>query len=314
MPKTEQGSRTPKVSVIMPVYNQMDADALNLAVDSILRQSMKDFEFIIYDDGSVIEAAQHIQDQWLKDTRIKICGVEDNRGLAFSLNACAELAKGQYIARMDADDIARFDRLEHQCRYLDTHPEIGWCGSNAVLFDGEAIWGSRVMPEYPEANDYLRYSPYIHPSVMYRRELLEKYHYSTKDEARQCEDYEIFMRLYRDGHRGCNIQEPLLCYRENKESYARRTLKRRLNEVRVRHENFRKLGILFPKGWLYVLRPIAGALAPNWMIAAIKKKESERAHVTSSKDRTISEVSAEQPAAAVGRTQVSRRGTVVAGR
>ena len=276
-----------KVSVIMGVYNQMDSAALDLAVDSILKQTLKDFEFIIYDDGSVPEAAHYIREQEKKDLRIRVFGVEQNHGLAFSLNSCAELARGKYIARMDADDIAREDRLEEQSRFLDEHPEFDWCGSNAYLFDGKEVWGSRVMPEHPAADDYLRFSPYIHPTVMYRRELLECNHYSTENATLHCEDYEIFMRLFRKGYHGYNIQDNLLYYRENMDSYGRRTLKRRVNEAKVRYQNFRSLGILFPKGWLYVLRPLAGVLIPKRVIAAIKKKESDHLYAARSGETAV---------------------------
>ena len=274
-----------RVSVIMGVYNQMDKAALDMAVDSILRQTLRDFEFIIYDDGSVPEAARYVYEQGKKDPRIRVYGVDRNQGLAFSLNSCAALARGAYIARMDADDIAREDRLERQYRFLEEHPEMDWCGSNAYLFDGQEVWGVRVMPELPVAEDFLRFSPYIHPTVMYRRELLRSQHYDTGSSTLHCEDYEIFMRLLRKGYRGCNLQENLLYYRENMDSYGRRTLERRLNEAKIRYHNFRNLGILFPKGWLYVLRPIAGILAPNWLIAAIKKKESGQGY-DSGNDKT----------------------------
>ena len=265
-----------KVSVIMGVYNQMDRTALDEAVDSILAQTMPDFEFIIYDDGSFPEAAQYIQKQGEKDPRICICGHEQNHGLAFSLNACVSLSRGQYIARMDADDVAAPERLERQTRFMDAHPEVDWCGSNAYLFDGKTVWGCREMPERPTAEDYLRFSPYIHPTVMYRRELLEKYRYSTLNETLHCEDYEIFMRLLRKGYHGYNIQENLLYYRENMDSYNRRTIRHRVNETKVRYQNFKRLGILFPKGWFFVLRPLLGIVVPKRLIQEHKRKESEK--------------------------------------
>ena len=272
-----------KVSVIMGVYNQLDRAALDRAVDSILNQTLQDFEFIIYDDGSVPEGHQHIREQGRKDPRIRIYGQEQNNGLAFSLNVCAELAEGEYIARMDADDIARADRLEKQCAFLDENTAFDWCGSNASLFDGDRVWGHRVMPEHPEAEDYLRFSPFIHPSVMYRRRLLQKYQYSTDDATLRCEDYEIFMRLFLAGHRGYNLQEELLSYCENMQSYERRTLRHRFNESRIRYHSFREMGILFPRGWLYVLRPLLGAAVPAKVIAFLKKRESD--HVCATRDQ-----------------------------
>ena len=94
------------ISVIMGVYNQNDEKVLREAVDSILNQTFKDFEFIIYDDGSQPDAALILEKIKKIDPRIVLIGQEKNHGLAFSLNACIEQARGKYIARMDADDIS----------------------------------------------------------------------------------------------------------------------------------------------------------------------------------------------------------------
>lgn len=247
---------------------------MDQAVDSILSQTLRDIEFIIYDDGSNAEAAKYIKEQKKKDERIRLCGKEENHGLAFSLNACIDLAKGKYIARMDADDISAPTRLQVQYDFLESHPQYSWCGTNAKLFDEEKIWGYRKMAEIPETQDYLRYSPYIHPTVMYRRDVLTKHHYAVSKETLRCEDYEIFMRLRQNGFRGYNIQQPLFFYREDNSSYKRRKFQFRINESRIRYRNFKAMHMLFPLGWMYVLRPLAGGLVPRRMIAAIKRKES----------------------------------------
>ena len=95
----------PEISVIMGVYNELNKDILMEAVNSILHQTFEDFEFIIYDDGSCPEAATLLREVEGLDERIKLIGQDENHGLAFSLNACIDEAKGKYIARMDADDI-----------------------------------------------------------------------------------------------------------------------------------------------------------------------------------------------------------------
>ena len=109
----------PMVSVIMGVYNQWDGQILRDAVNSILNQTFRDFEFIIWDDGSCPEAAENVQALGGLDQRIIIAGREENRGLAFSLNECIRLAKGKYIARMDADDFSMPCRLERQVDFLE---------------------------------------------------------------------------------------------------------------------------------------------------------------------------------------------------
>lgn len=270
------GDKQVAISVVMGVYNQWDRKALQDAVRSILTQTFTDFEFIIYDDGSHPEAAQYIKELETFDNRIILIGKEENHGLAFSLNACIRKAKGKYIARMDADDMSLPTRLQEQFDFLETHPEYGWCGTNTKLFDENGVWGERKMPECPTEKDYLKYSPYVHPTVMYRRTIFEENDaYKVSDETLRCEDYEIFMRLRRAGNKGYNIQKNLFCYRENKESFSKRKFKYRINEAKLRYRNFKAMGMLFPTGWLYVLRPIVGGILPNKLLKFLKRLEAK---------------------------------------
>lgn len=266
----------PEISVIMGVYNQLDKDVLNLAVDSILNQTFPDFEFIIYNDGSCMQTVSFLDEIKKSDRRIVLIGNEENKGLAFSLNECIKKAKGKYIARMDADDFSLPNRLAEQKSFLDNNPEYSWCGTNAELFDETGVFGKREMPERPEKRDYLRFSPYIHPTVMYRRNLFFEVEGYTVDElTSRCEDYELFMRLRRMGYRGYNIQKFLFRYREDKASFTRRSMKHRWSEAKIRMRNFRKLGIMWPLGWLYSIRPIVGGLLPNSIIMHLKRIEAK---------------------------------------
>ncbi|MGN0346858.1 MAG: glycosyltransferase [Lachnospiraceae bacterium] len=267
-----------KISVIMGVYNQWNKEKLRTAVDSILNQSMKEIEFIIWDDGSEAMAAEYIRELKHLDERIVLAGKEENKGLAFSLNSCIHLAKGKYIARMDADDISLENRLEREYEFLESHPEYAWCGCNAILFDESGTWGKRQMPEMPTEKDYLKYSPYIHPTVMFRKDLFEHHRgYLEAEETLRCEDYEIFMRFRRMGLRGYNLQETLFMYREDKENYKRRKFCFRINEMKLRYRNFRAMHLLFPFGWLYVIRPIVGGLLPTAILREWKRFEGKHA-------------------------------------
>lgn len=268
-----------KVSVIMGIYNQRDQEILLKAVDSVLQQTFRDFEFIIYNDGSDQKVTESINRLNEMDDRIKIIGADINHGLAFSLNACIEHANGEYIARMDADDLSMPERLQKQVDFMDTHPEYMWCGTNAMIFDENGVWGERKMPEAPEKKDYLKYSPYIHPTVMYRACVFESTNgYLVSKETLRCEDYEIFMRLRKMGYKGYNIQENLFQYREDQTSYEKRKFKFRLNEAKIRYRNFKEMKLLFPIGWLYVARPVLGGLIPTGLIAWMKRKESGYKH------------------------------------
>lgn len=266
------------VSVVMGVYNQRNRQVLLDAVNSILNQTFSDFEFIIYDDGSDETAAEYIRKLRDLDERIILIGKEENHGLAFSLNECIRKANGKYIARMDADDIALPARLEKQVAFLEQHPEYMWCGTNTYLFDADGIWGERKMPEEPQKTDYLKFSPYIHPTVVYRTEIFTQMKgYDESSQTLRCEDYELFMRFHQAGYRGYNIQESLFQYREDKTSFARRSMGFRIQETKLRYRNFKDMHLLFPKGWIYVLRPLVGGLLPDHLLMWLKRKEAKHA-------------------------------------
>ena len=267
------------ISVVMGVYNIHDKDVLYSSIHSILDQTFTDFEFIIYNDGSDGDVTEYLKNVSKLDSRIVLMGSDENRGLAFSLNTCIEKAKGKYIARMDGDDISMPTRFAKQLEFMEAHPEYAWCGTNAELINGEGAWGERVMVEEPQEKDFLRFSPFIHPSVMYRAEIFEHTDkYIVSEETLRCEDYEIFMRLYSLGYRGYNIQEKLFKYREEKQSYKKRSMRFRMNEAKIRYRNFKKLHVLFPTGWIYVIRPVIGGFVPNGMISYMKRKESGYRH------------------------------------
>ena len=270
--KDEIMKNIPQISVLMSVYNQKKPEQLEAAIQSVLKQTFTDFEFIIYNDGSDEETSARLQKYIDVDKRIRLIEDEVNRGLAYSLNACIDVAKGKYLARMDDDDICDPDRFMVQYDYLERHKDIALVGCNAKLIDDKGVWGIRQMPEYPDEKSFLRFSPFIHPTVMIRREVLEKENgYNASKETLRCEDYELFMRLWREGYKGYNIQLDLFSYREERTSYKKRKFKYRMDEMRLRYRNFKELGLLFPFGWVYVLRPVLAAFVPGTFILQLKK-------------------------------------------
>ena len=271
--QSEVAEDAPLVSVIMGVYNQTSLPAFEKAVTSVLHQTFKDFEFLIYNDGSSMEELNHyigtLEDL---DDRIHVISSEENHGLGYALNRCIEKAKGKYLARMDADDISHPNRFAIEVEFMEKHPEYMWCGSNCKLFDERGVWGDSSRPKNPKLEDYLKFSPYIHPTVMYRAKLFEQVAgYAEAQTTKRCEDYELFMRLFKMGYKGYNIQSCLLNYRVDRKTYHRRSIKDRWRESKVRLEGFRELGILWPKGWVYVMRPVAAALLPNTLILTLKE-------------------------------------------
>ncbi len=270
----ESGTEKIAISVAMGVYNPGDIEELYQAVDSIINQTFAEFEFLIYDDASRPEVADALRCIAEKDDRIRLLRGENNQGLAHALNECIKHAKGEYIARMDADDISAPERFGVQKAFLDLNKEYAFVGCNAELFDAKGVWGERHMVEGPRINDFLRYSPYIHPSVMFRTDVLkEAGGYLVSEDTRRCEDYELFMRLYCLGHYGYNIQKTLFSYQEDRESYDKRKLRQRVAEMKIRYKGFKIMGNFHPGKLIYVLKPVVMIVIPKFLCRYIRRKQ-----------------------------------------
>lgn len=262
----------PRVSIIMGVYNCKDKDALLRSVSSIINQTYLDWEFIIVNDGSTDDTTLTLDEIAKLDNRIIITGYENNKGLAFALNFGISKARGEYIARMDDDDISRSDRLEKQVSYLDGHPSIGFVGSIANVFNKEGIWGMLKMPEYPTEKDFLWNIPFIHPSMVFRKRVFEYCSYSTDKVNLRCEDYTLVMDLYSQGYKGYNFQEPLLDYYIENGNKKYRPMKDRITEAIARYRGYKKNGILII-GIPYIVKPLLLGIIPQCILRCIKRHQ-----------------------------------------
>lgn len=183
-----------KISVLMSVYNS--AAYLREAVDSILQQTYPDFEFVIVDDGSTDETAALLDTY--TDSRIVRLRNPQNIGLTRSLNRGLEVLRGDYVARMDADDISAPDRFERQLAYLENHPAVGLVGCNmaSIDADGNPLYNGRPEFSSGAADGYLRWmlhwaNPIPHVTILARRQLLECYN----PEYNTVEEFELWTRL-----------------------------------------------------------------------------------------------------------------------
>lgn len=252
----------PAVSIIMGSYNPTDLQGLHRAVESIIAQTYSDWEFIICDDGSDAPYVDRLRELSALDPRIRCIRTEQNCGLAHALNCCIAHSCGRWIARMDDDDFSEPERLEKQVGFLSAHSEYAWVGCQALLFDQDGIWGDSLRPEVPDQKDFLRYSPFIHPSVMFRREVLEQAHgYMETPLTARCEDYELFMRLAAMGYCGYNLRDKLLHYQESRSTLDKRQFRYCFNEAIIRWCGFRRMGLLSLRSSPYILKPLAVAVA-----------------------------------------------------
>jgi glycosyltransferase involved in cell wall biosynthesis len=175
----------------MPVYN--GGDYLRPAVESILAQTFTDFEFLIIDDGSTDNSSALLNEY--TDPRIRLEPNQYNMKLIATLNKGLQLARGQFIARMDCDDIALPARVEKQVAFLHQHPEIGVLGSNYQIIDPTGKPGA--ISHYPSEHAIIRWRLIFgcfiaHPTVMYRAELIR--HLGGYQPGITGEDYELWSR------------------------------------------------------------------------------------------------------------------------
>lgn len=200
----------PKVTVLMSVYD--GEKYLREAIESILNQTFKDFEFLIINDGSTDSSRDIILSY--NDPRIRLVDNEKNIGLTRSLNKGLRLAKGEYIARMDADDVSLPERLKKEGKLLGDHKDTGLVGSSVFLMneDGKILGTKKVSTKNSEIKqNLLKGNPFWHGSVMFRRECIEEVGgYREVFEAAQ--DYDLWLRIS-EKYNMANIEEPLYKWR-----------------------------------------------------------------------------------------------------
>jgi glycosyltransferase involved in cell wall biosynthesis len=198
----------PVVTVLMSVHN--GAEHLEGALQSVLNQTLPDFEFLVVDDGST-DATPAILAS-CDDSRLRVIR-QENQGLAVALNTGLRAARGAYVARMDADDLCRPERLERQVAFLEAHPWVGVCGCWVAARGGgqEEVWRYPVDPDEIRCH-LLFHTVLAHPSVMLRMDAVRRFGLYYDETFRYAQDYELWERASTDVGLA-NLPEPLLAYR-----------------------------------------------------------------------------------------------------
>ncbi|WP_231833833.1 glycosyltransferase family 2 protein [Thermosynechococcus vestitus] len=225
-------SNRPLLSVLMPVFN---AEAyVGEAIESILGQSFRDFEFIIIDDGSTDNSLSVLKRYAAQDARIRLISRE-NRGLVATLNEGIALARGEWIARMDADDVALAHRLVSQLTFLQEN-QLEICGASVQLIGtGRGYW------HYPRAHagceaELLFGVPFAHPTVIAHARVFKELRYAAAWSL--VEDYDLWQRAWAAGFKMGNVPEVLLQYRVHRQqtsSFYRRQQAQNSQQIRSRH-------------------------------------------------------------------------------
>lgn len=224
----------PKVSIILPVYN--GEKYLGESMESILAQTYNNFELLIINDGSKDGSLSIIKKY--KDKRIKVY-TQKNQGLAATLNRGIKLAKGEYLARQDQDDLSLPSRLDKQVNYLNNNPRCGLVGTwSEIINENGTTTG--YYHRHPAENDILKIellfdNPFVHSSVMLRKDVFKKVNgYATNNNWQPPEDYELWSRIARYYNIG-NIPVVLHKYREVPGSMSRVGFKKNVIKISARN-------------------------------------------------------------------------------
>jgi len=258
------------ISVVMSVYNA--EKYLKEAIDSILNQTYQDFEFIIVNDCSKDSSWAILQDYKKNHKCIRLIDNTENLGLTKNLNRALAISKGEYIARMDADDISDPNRFERQIDYFNKHKDIDILGtfSNDIDEYGEIIRPRKGPITHNEIVKMLpKVSPIAHPTVMFRKASLEKIgFYNPK--YRTSQDLEMWFRAAGAGLKFHNIPEFLFKYRMDSDYVARKTFKFRWNDFKLRLRGYKYINLPWYK-YVFALIPLVLGIIPEFVYNMLKK-------------------------------------------
>lgn len=262
-----------KISVIMGVYNC--GQTLAEALGCLVKQTYESWQAILCDDGSTDNSIEVIQKFIFQyPDKFLLLKNEKNMGLNYTLNRCLEFADGDYIARMDGDDLCSATRFEKEVQVLNSNPDIAIVSTDMEFFDEKGVWGRTHTKRIPEKRDFLKGTPFCHAACMVRREAyLSVGGYSIDSKLLRVEDYHLWVKMYQKGYRGINIQEPLYQMRDGRDALARKKFKYRVNEAYVKLYAVRHLNL--PRiSYVYVIKPILIGLLPSRVYTWLHHKKA----------------------------------------
>ena len=259
-----------KVSVIMGIYNC--ASTLQEALDSLYAQTFQNFEFILCDDGSKDNTYDVALENQRNHPNIVLLRNEHNLGLNATLNKCLAVAKGEYIARMDGDDISLPTRFEKQVKFLDEHPEYAVVSAPMIYFDENGEFRRGVGKGEVEAQDFVHGSPICHAPCMARLDIVKSVGgYSVDDRLLRVEDYHLWFKIFATGHKLYMMNECLYMMRDDRNATARRNWLTRRNECYVKHIGYKMIGLPFYYQ-VYAIIPILKYLTPIFIYNYFHRK------------------------------------------
>lgn len=226
MKKTDQSKKIPLVSIVMPVFNA--SKYVGEAIASLVNQTYSNLEIIIVDDCSTDHSWLVIQSFANNYPNIKIARNESNKGIAATVNRAIRMAKGKYLARLDADDVAFPDRIRLQVEYLSTHPETVAIGGQCQVIDSESIQtGNKNFPlSFEEIYKYIFvYVPVQQSTLMIDRRRVPRKAVYYREDMVIAEEIELFFKLFQFGKIE-NLSDYLVKYRLHSSNNSFKKVKR----------------------------------------------------------------------------------------
>lgn len=242
--KAKEDTKKPLVSVVMPVHNA--EQFVSQAIQSIIAQTFKDFEFLILDDYSNDDSLKIIKKWAEKDARIRVIKNTQKSGVSSAANQLHKAAQGTYIARMDADDVAELDRLEKQLDIFKRNPKTVVVGGQCTVIDRNNVKiGAKTFPTEPE--DIKKMSGYLYPvqqpTVMFNTKLIPTNFVWYNESLDSAEEHELLFKLMQFGDIR-NTKETLLKYRIHSSNTSKiHPKKDYFSILRARIAGFTKYGV-----------------------------------------------------------------------
>lgn len=259
----------PDITILMSVYNSRRY--LREAIESILHQTFKNFEFIIVDDRSTDGSLDILNEYAQKDPRIRLIKNEKNLGLTRSLNKSIKAATGKYIARMDSDDIADAERLEKQIGFMTKNPDVVLLGTAFHEIDQNGnVLASKAFPldDNKLKHVLIKLNPFCHASVIIRRSALDMSGFYNEDMPK-AQDYDLWFRLANAG-KIANLPEPLIKRRYDKNISITQENEQLKWAIKIRR-NAIKRGYCSPVNYIYLIRPFTALIMPVFLRKTIRK-------------------------------------------
>lgn len=258
------------ISVIIPTYN--DEKYITKCIESVQKQTYQNFEILICDDCSKDNTYRIITELAQKDERIKVIKNEKNSRAAYTRNRCIEIASGEFIAVQDADDYSLENRFEKEINFLKDNPQYDYVATGANIFNSTGIVKKCTQTAREIIDrDFLINLPFTHTSVMIKKDIIQKYGcYRVAKDTVRGQDYDLFIRLQIGGVRGYILNEPLVCYREDIDTFRRRTFHSRIDNYNMRKKYFKQLNIKWYER-LYKYRPLIIGLIPIRLQKLLRK-------------------------------------------